>query len=1371
MEASLCSQEDTVNLFFVHPPGDGLPSNILLCALQACEEKLRVQWLSQEECIKVTPAKEDIFVCDPFEGEAFDYLVNCPKSIVVGPKCILSCLHRMEPIPSLPSPLHNTAMNRLVITTTGFSRPEKEELQRLIKRMSGIYSNNYNQDVTHLVVKMVGSEKYKVAVEQQIPIMTEGWVMSVWEAVVKEEAGEHVSATDELFLPYKCKPLHGLVVCVSQVDQDTKADLKRIIEENGATYTNTLDKGSTSVLIVSSPEGKKYNFAIKWGIYCLYPEWLYHSVQQGHALNEEEYEVQARKTSTFTDSCIDNELPSDFSLCSTILNDTSTQRTITSIDETASLESLARRKSNTNDEADSQQEAEEVEALNLQEALKADNFLAGCRVYLAGFTPIHTEKLRRVLGAGGASRLSQLTESVTHVLLASPKADLLKNMHGWATKPHIVSVRWIAESMQLKRPADESNFLIHQEADWEQQPFKMPSTATQRSSISTSMVDYNDETHVDEALLHERSLGPRQRRERGASMEETAHDVSTLPQSQASELPGIFSGKNFTILGHNQEIKEELAEMIELNGGHVVSLAGQEQSASIHYMVITAGGDADRALYHHHHHQGHNHHTQLISPSFLEDCVESQRLLPVEYYHLPLLLPADSVSSLDGCCITVSVYAHYERRFLEHLVVLLGARNQDKFSRTAKADKNLQASTHLVCPTPTGTKYTAAKKWGVKAVTCDWLIECAQTRSRVPEKPFLVGSGDPVQVPRKAVIRELWDCAVVGGETREEGEEEEIPATPAMSRSKPFHSSEALASLSPLRIFDREAISENGGADPAGRASPPVLEFPTPGTTRFNKTKREAELDAMPTPDTSYGCTWHHDPSPRLRKCIKRCIDSLPDVPDQPKSPTVKDMFTACMEASREELKRHQKKHQQMLEKILRKEKERKTYDKEGQEEESAEAHHHSIVNGGDGKQEEEGRGRKAKEEESLSHQLEELARASLVERSGGGAAGGSSKVPLGELQKPVNSSKTHLIALESQPTEEEELPLATQITWDDPQELEARLSLQEQMQKDTQDFSLPSAHKAPKADSGNNSDDEYNKENIPSSPPSNGRNKNSTTTTTAPTTTKDTTAAAPPPPGQLVFKLGSMSDDKFQEYIEVVTKLGGALSYSQTRDPQITHLVTMNPSCSEVTLTCIVSGKWILMSTYLDDSLKAGYFLEEEPYSWGNPAALHTPQLDLKSSKIAAAAWRWKCSIGSNGELDSGYDGDQQQQQRQQHHQQRRPFEHMTALIHTRKDRSQAFTRLIEAGGGQVISARPPYSKVEGVTHFFVEMEKTPEKIDLASFASRGIPCLQPVYLNHCILEEDPDITQAFIPEYKEIMANMSTCIPSPLKRATHRN
>lgn len=130
---------------------------------------------------------------------------------------------------------------------------------------------------------------------------------------------------------------------------------------------------------------------------------------------------------------------------------------------------------------------------------------------------------------------------------ASPKPELLKTMHGWAKKPHFVSVRWIAESIKLKHPADETNFLIKQEADWEPQPIKMPSTASQRSSISMSMVDCNDETHVDEALLQEHLLELRQR-ERETSMEEIAHDVSTLPQSQASELPGIFSGKFLVLL-------------------------------------------------------------------------------------------------------------------------------------------------------------------------------------------------------------------------------------------------------------------------------------------------------------------------------------------------------------------------------------------------------------------------------------------------------------------------------------------------------------------------------------------------------------------------------------------------------------------------------------------------------------------------------------------------------------------------------------------------------------------------------------------------------------------------------------------------------
>ena len=83
-------------------------------------------------------------------------------SRVLGPKCLLACLHSKRPVPELPSPLYNVAMDEIVITSTGFDREDKQEIQRLTERMCGIYSNNFHEGVTHLVTKVVGSKKYMV---------------------------------------------------------------------------------------------------------------------------------------------------------------------------------------------------------------------------------------------------------------------------------------------------------------------------------------------------------------------------------------------------------------------------------------------------------------------------------------------------------------------------------------------------------------------------------------------------------------------------------------------------------------------------------------------------------------------------------------------------------------------------------------------------------------------------------------------------------------------------------------------------------------------------------------------------------------------------------------------------------------------------------------------------------------------------------------------------------------------------------------------------------------------------------------------------------------------------------------------------------
>lgn len=59
-----------------------------------------------------------------------------------------------------------------------------------------------------------------------------------------------------------------------------------------------LEMSKTSVLIVSTPEGDKYTHACKWRIKCLTPDWIYDSVQRGHALKMEGYEVKKRNHST-----------------------------------------------------------------------------------------------------------------------------------------------------------------------------------------------------------------------------------------------------------------------------------------------------------------------------------------------------------------------------------------------------------------------------------------------------------------------------------------------------------------------------------------------------------------------------------------------------------------------------------------------------------------------------------------------------------------------------------------------------------------------------------------------------------------------------------------------------------------------------------------------------------------------------------------------------------------------------------------------------------------------------------------------------------------------------------------------------------------
>ena len=93
--------------------------------------------------------------------------------------CLLKCLLNGQPVPDLPYPMYTASMTRLIVTSTGFPKDRKNEIQTMVERMGGIYSNAFHDGVTHLVCNEVRSKKYDVAVSKDIPIMTSDWVSQV----------------------------------------------------------------------------------------------------------------------------------------------------------------------------------------------------------------------------------------------------------------------------------------------------------------------------------------------------------------------------------------------------------------------------------------------------------------------------------------------------------------------------------------------------------------------------------------------------------------------------------------------------------------------------------------------------------------------------------------------------------------------------------------------------------------------------------------------------------------------------------------------------------------------------------------------------------------------------------------------------------------------------------------------------------------------------------------------------------------------------------------------------------------------------------------------------------------------------------------
>ena len=71
-----------------------------------------------------------------------------------------------------------------------------------------------------------------------------------------------------------------------------KEALKKKIESYGGIYSPSLEMETTAVLITPTTEGDKYEYAKKWQIPCVGPDWVLDSIHKGHCLPTDQYRYE-----------------------------------------------------------------------------------------------------------------------------------------------------------------------------------------------------------------------------------------------------------------------------------------------------------------------------------------------------------------------------------------------------------------------------------------------------------------------------------------------------------------------------------------------------------------------------------------------------------------------------------------------------------------------------------------------------------------------------------------------------------------------------------------------------------------------------------------------------------------------------------------------------------------------------------------------------------------------------------------------------------------------------------------------------------------------------------------------------------------------
>ncbi|KAL4707160.1 hypothetical protein ACJJTC_018895, partial [Scirpophaga incertulas] len=692
-------------------------------AFTACDQHraggLKAEWVKEPSWKLFTGlTKKDVFVLQEFQGEFYEKL-RTTKCLIVGPRCLSCCLTEGVSIPSGPEPVYTIAMRGIVTTASGLTKAKKEYIRRKVQQMGGVYNTALIDETTHLISDSVLSDKYIKSVEKCLPIMSERWVDAVWEASLHL----NVNAASSEFNCHKLPTFANLQVTTSGISKRDKQIIMKLVNENGGIFSGAFQSESTDIVVLTK-EGigsEKYKAALEYGKACVLPTWVKDSAAMGVALPLSRYRVTGASTSS---PLAEHKLP-DMSLNFSRITNVKPVNNFVDESRSTDASTLSNRmklsqesSTNKHDTSMDKELLAEFENFDMNNIKKAGSIFDGFCIWVSGLDGVWRERALACVSRCGGVRYDAAHERVTHAVAGNATAAAAARL---STRAPVLSPAWLLRSVAAAAVLPEAQFLMDVKTET---PAKQ-SARKQRIEPASPLSKRNlqllrrgplnlpppmpevEEPVRDEIVNHYLSQPLPEAESEKPKPQEPAQNVPQQPdvtettQEHTEVVEQIFAGVQIEVQGLEEEAVCEVGAELAAAGG-VLCAAG----AGGAYVLVPLDFDVRELV---------SPQAEAVTVFWLKDCLSQQEILPIEYYHRPINLPQwNGPAPLQGVVASLSTYSGIERAFLDELAKLLGATTQLRFCR--RNTSSALASTHLICPTAAGDKYSGAVKWGLPAV-------------------------------------------------------------------------------------------------------------------------------------------------------------------------------------------------------------------------------------------------------------------------------------------------------------------------------------------------------------------------------------------------------------------------------------------------------------------------------------------------------------------------------------------------------------------------------------------------------------------------------------------------------------------------------